>query len=108
VFRAVHVLQVNAEQRIRQPSRLCWQGKVDVYDEGGDEREDDAEAETVEPGVRVRRPDCAVVVRVEEVDVLLQDGLVRVFGGPGVCKGAGGVGVCGGNVDACGSFKSRY
>jgi hypothetical protein len=32
----------------------------------------------------------------------LQDGLVRVFGGPRVCEGAGGVGVCGGDIDACG------
>lgn len=82
MFRAVHVHHVDAEQRIRQPPGSCGVREVNVDDERGDEREDDAEAEAVEADVCVGGPDDAVAVLVEEVDVLLQDGLVRVFGSP--------------------------
>jgi hypothetical protein len=44
------------------------------------------------------------VVRVEEVAVLLEDGLVRMFLVPGVVGGALRCGVCGGYVGARGTW----
>jgi hypothetical protein len=104
MFRAVHVLQIDPEQRVRKPARLRGQAEVDVYDERSNQGEDDAEAEGVETSICVRGPDCAVAVWIKEVDVLLENGLVRVFGSPGVFRRAVGVGVCGCDVDACDAY----
>jgi hypothetical protein len=53
MFRAVHVLQINPEQRVRKPARLRGQAEVDVYDERSNQGEDDAEAEGVETSICV-------------------------------------------------------
>jgi hypothetical protein len=74
-----------------------------VYDERGDERENQAETETVEADECVVWSDDAVTVLVEEVDVLLEDGLVFVLLGPVVGEGAVGHFVAGSDVDACGA-----
>ena len=68
------------------------------------------EAERAQAAERVERRDDAVAVRVEERAVLLQDGLVRVCGGPaGGAKGGvgGGRGVCAGGAYACATFEGR-
>jgi hypothetical protein len=103
VFCAMHVLQVYSEERIGEPARCRGIREVDVDDERGDEREDNAETEPVEPNVRVRRPDDAVAVLVKEVAVLLQDGLVRVLFRPVVGEGAVGHFVGRRDVDARGA-----
>ena len=51
-------------------------------DEHGHDAEREVESERVEAPKGVKRPDDAVAVGVEEVAVLLEDGLVRVRVGP--------------------------
>lgn len=74
----VYSLQVDAEERVRQPARDRGIGKVGVDDDDGEEGDDDAKANGAEPAERVARPDDAVSVRIEEGAVLLQHRLMPV------------------------------
>lgn len=69
----VHARRVDAEERVRHQG---WQRRVaeEAVDEDGRvQAEGDGPAKGPEAGVRVRRPDDAVVVAVEVVDVLDDD-----------------------------------
>jgi hypothetical protein len=103
MFRPMHILQIDPEQRIRQPRVRRRVREIDVYDESRDDREQDAKAQPVEADERVVRRDDTVAVLVEEVAVLLQDGLVCMFLGPVVGERAERAfgGRC--DVDACGA-----
>jgi hypothetical protein len=82
MLRLVRIHEEEAEKGVREPARACGVGEVDVDDEHGDEGEDVVEAQAVEPDEGVLRPENAVVVAVEEVAVLLDYALVRVFSRP--------------------------
>ena len=69
----VDVGAVDAEERVGEVGGLGGVGEVDVDDDGGDGGEEPVEAEFVEADQRVERPDHAVPVGIEEIDVLLQD-----------------------------------
>lgn len=75
VLRLVDVAHVDAQARVRKPraAQPCGVGEEDG-DEQGAEGEEHAEAEVAEAAVDVPGPDDAVVVAVEEGDVLLEDG----------------------------------
>ena len=84
------------EQRVREQRRGGARGE--------------REAERAQAAERVERRDDAVAVGVEERAVLLQDGLVRVCGGPagGAERGVGGGrDVCAGGAYACATFEGR-
>lgn len=73
VFRFVDVGGEDAEEGVGEVGGLGRVGEVEVDDQGGDGGEDPVEAEFVETDERVERPDHAVTVGIEEIDVLLQD-----------------------------------
>jgi hypothetical protein len=72
-----------------------------VDDEERERGEDYAESEIVEADEGVRRPQNAVAVAVEELAVLLQNGLMPVLLGPVAFGGAIGLVVGCGDVGAC-------
>lgn len=69
----VHALREDAEERVRDDGRHGRVAEEAVDQEGGVEAEQDGPAEGPEAGVGVLRPDDAVVVAVEVVDVLDDD-----------------------------------
>jgi hypothetical protein len=70
---------VDPKERVWDPGRGCWVREVDVDYVKSDQRHEDVEAQRAEAPICITRPEDAIVVRVEEVTVLLKDGLVRVF-----------------------------
>lgn len=65
---------INAKPRVGPPrdSQSRWIGKVDIDNDGGEQREQDAEPEVPEPDIRVPRVDFPVAVAIPEEHVLLQ------------------------------------
>lgn len=88
MYSSVHILEVDAEHGIRKPSGGCWVREVYMNDEGGDEGEEDAEADAVKADERVRWPYHPIAILVEEVAVLLQYRLVGMLLCPPVLGGA--------------------
>ena len=74
----VHVLDVEAEERVGDPRVAGDVREVAVDEEHGEQAEGEPKAQGVEAPEGVERPDDAVAVGVEELAVLLDDGLVRV------------------------------
>ena len=72
----------NSEERVGQPSRTRRVRERPVNDEHGENAKKEVEPYRIEAPEGVERPDDPVVVRVEEVDVLLQHRLVRVLVAP--------------------------
>jgi hypothetical protein len=75
MLRAVNVREVDAEERVRDPSprRQCEPRKPAVDDEYGKNGEDNAPLKETEPNVGFQRSNYAVAVEVEKVAVLLQN-----------------------------------
>lgn len=71
MLRPVHVFEVDAEQRIRNPAARCRIREVDVYDERCDDREKDAESNPVEADEGVVRRNHTIAILIEEVAMLL-------------------------------------
>jgi hypothetical protein len=105
VLCAIDLLEVDTEEGIGNPRGARRPREVDVDDEEGDGREDDAEAQTMEPHECVLRPQNTVVVPVEEVAVLLEDGLVGMFLGPVVGRRALGCLYGRGKICACSAWE---
>ena len=109
------VLRINPEQQVGQPPVHGRVRQAQVDADRGQQAEEEAEAERAEAAVRLERGDRAVPVLVEEVDVLLEHGAVRVARGPVVCLGpvwgverGGDVGARGACVGwTCYSLSSR-
>lgn len=101
-------LRVDAEEGVGDPAmgRKGWVGEKEVQEEGERESEKEANAERVQGGKCVVGPYGASAAGIagEEGAVLLEDGLVRVGGSPGVVRGAVGVGCCGGDDGARGAW----
>lgn len=76
-----------------------------MYDEGGDDGQHDAEAHAVEADECVVGRDDAVAVLVEEINMLLEHGLVRVLFRPLIICRTVWLVVCGGEVGAGGALE---
>lgn len=100
VLCAVDVGQVDAEEGVGEPGGRGGVREVDVDYEERKGREQDPEAEVVEPDKGVAGPEDAVAVAVEEFAVLLEHGLVAVLLSPVAVGGAVGFVVGGGDVGA--------
>ena len=74
--------QPDPEEGVGEPSRARRIRERPVNDEHGEDAKKEVETKRIEAPKGVERPDDAVVVRVEEVDVLLQHRLVRVLIAP--------------------------
>lgn len=79
MLRLVYVLEIEAEEQVREQVRAREIGQARVDHAHGDQAHEEVEAHVAEPAVRVPRPDDAVLVRIEELAVLLEDSLVRVL-----------------------------
>lgn len=102
MFRLVHVVEEEAEERVGQQPRARRVREVEVDDEHGERAKEHPKAERVEAAEGVERPDDAVAVRVEEGAVLLEHGLVCVLLRPLRAAVRGGCG--GGAVRARGAW----
>ncbi len=71
MFGFVDVGCVDAEEWVGEPGGHGRVGEVEVDDYGCDGGEDPIEADFVEADERVERPDHAVMVGIEEIEVLL-------------------------------------
>ncbi len=71
MFGLVDVGGVDAEEWVGEVGGHGRVGEVEVDDDGCDGGEDPIEAEVVEADQRVERPDDAVTVGIEELEVLL-------------------------------------
>ena len=76
MLRLVYVVQIHPEERVRDPPGARRVREVDMDKEHREHAQQEPEPERVEAAERVQRPDDAVLVRVEEVAVLLKDGLL--------------------------------
>jgi len=99
----VNVGDVHAEKGVRKPGRQRRIGKVGMDHKDGDKGEDDAETELVEAAERILGPYDPVVIRIEEVAVLLQNGLMGVVLVPFLVRCPFRLGFRGCNVCACGT-----
>lgn len=98
----VNVLQVQPEERIREPGVQCRVREETVDDDNSNERQDSSKTKCVKATEIVERPYYAIVVKVEEIDMLLKDSLARMIACPGVVCGALRGFVRGGKVCSCG------
>lgn len=99
----VDLVEVDAEQRVRNETGTGRIGEERVDDEDGEDADQDVEADGVETVVGVARPDDAVAIAVKEIAMLLQDCLMRMSPGPIEVFGTLGVGRRGRSIGACGA-----
>ena len=78
MLRLMYPVQVHPEERVGHPAGARHIREVDMDDERRQQAQENPEPERIEAAERVQRPDDAVLVRVEEVAMLLEDRLVRV------------------------------
>jgi hypothetical protein len=75
----INVWHVDPKEWVGNPGAARWVREVDVDYVKSDQRHENVEAQRAEAPVCITGPEDAIMVRVEEVTVLLEDGLVRVF-----------------------------